>query len=144
MGWCPELGDMGQDPSCTLFSFCFEGAEGDLCPPPLGLWGTVPRREPCRQGRTTEVGGSAGPGSPSRGRGWAAQGQPSHAAMIPRRARPCGHHWPCWSGRVGRAAGNVSGGPQSPALGDRAWALPSSAVAEQKPLEVSELRFSHF
>ena len=50
MGWCPELGDMGQDPGCTLFSFCFEGAEGDLCPPPLGLRGTVPRREPCRQG----------------------------------------------------------------------------------------------
>ena len=90
------------------------------------------------------MGEARGQGSPSRGRGWAAQGQASHAATMPRRARPCGHHWPSWNGRVGRAAKNVSGGPQSPAPGDRAWALPSSAVAEQKPLEVSELRFSHF
>ena len=82
-----------------------------------------------------------------RARGWAAQGQASHAATMPHRARPCGppfQHWPSWSRGVGRAAGNISGGPRSPAPGNRAWALPSSAVAEWKPLEVSELCFSHF
>lgn len=67
MGWCPELGDTGQDPSCTLFSFCFEGEEGDVCPPPLGLRGTVPRREPYRPGSTIEMGGRAGPGKPLQG-----------------------------------------------------------------------------
>ena len=62
--WCPELGDTGQDPNRTLF--CFDGVEGDLCPPPSG---TVSRREPCRQGRLTEVGGSVGPGKPLQGQG---------------------------------------------------------------------------
>ena len=142
--WCPESGDTGQDPNCTIF--CFDGVEGDLCPPPSG---TVPRREPCREGRLTEVGEAQGLGSPSRGKAAVGQGLGGPRAGLPR-----GHDaspsqalqttpptLAILEGGAGRAAGSISGGPQNPTPGDGARALLSPSGSHSK---VSELRFSHF
>ena len=117
---CPESGDTGQDPNCTIF--CFDGVEGDLCPPPSG---TVPRREPCRQGRLTEVGEAQGLGSPSRGKAAVGQGLGGPRAGLPR-----GHDaspsqalqttpptLAILEGEAGRAAGSVSGDPKTPRRG---------------------------
>lgn len=105
--------------------------------------GLFPGGNPADKAGPQGWGEAQGLGSPSRGKAATGQGpggpraglSRGHDASPSQALQTTPPTLAILEGGAGRAAGNVSGAPQNPTLGDRAWALPSSAVAKWKPLK---------